>query len=103
MPSVKFTAKGIAAIKAPHSGRVEYWDESTPGFGLRVTSSGVKTWVTMYRHKERKRRHSLGTYPNVTLADAYEMARQSLNSAAKGEDPAGGVLVGASLELFHLL
>ena len=88
MPHMRFTAKGIIAIKIPSSGRVEYWDESMTGFGMRVSSSGVKTWITMYRHQGRKRRHTLGTFPSMTLADAYEKARQSLNEAANGKDPA---------------
>lgn len=89
MPNLKFTARGIAALKAPASGRIEYFDEGVPGFGIRISSSGVKSWVVLYRHKGRKRRHTLGTYPAMTLADAYEKARQSLNQAANGTDPAG--------------
>lgn len=89
MPSLKFTARGIAALKAPESGRVEYFNEGMPGFGIRISSSGIKTWVVLYRHKGRKRRHTLGTYPAMTLADAYEKARQTLNQAANGTDPAG--------------
>jgi integrase len=89
MANMKFTARGIASLESPKSGRTEYWDESMAGFGLRVSSSGVKTWMTMYRHKGRKRRHTLGTFPSMTLADAYEKARISLNEAANGKDPAG--------------
>lgn len=89
MPNIKFTARGILAIKPPKVGRVEYWDNDMPGFGLRVSSGKIKTWVAMYRHQGRKRRHTLGTFPSLTLADAYEKARQSLNEAANGFDPAG--------------
>lgn len=88
MPIVNFTARGIAGIKPPAKGRIEYWDSGIPGFGMRVSATGVKTWITMYRHNGRKRRHTLGVYPAMTLADANEKARHSLNMAANGNDPA---------------
>ena len=88
MPRINFTSRGIQAIAPPSTGRVEYWDKSTPGFGLRVSVTGEKTWVTMYRFKGRLRRQTLGSYPAMTLANASEKARVSLNAAANGKDPA---------------
>ncbi len=43
-----------------------------PGFGLRVSQGGQKTWVVMYRAGGRKRRLKLGTFPLMGLADARE-------------------------------
>ena len=42
----------------------------------------------MYRHEGRLRRHKLGTYPPLTLADAREMARDKLADVQKGVDVA---------------
>lgn len=89
MPHMTFTARGIAGIKAPSKGRAEYWDKNKEGFGIRVSATGAKSWFTMYWHKGRLRRHTLGTFPKMTLADAYEKARQSLHQAENGLDPAG--------------
>ncbi|MEE8083908.1 MAG: Arm DNA-binding domain-containing protein, partial [Alphaproteobacteria bacterium] len=61
MPKLKFTARGIAAIKPPKSGQVDYWDTNRPGFILRVSLAGRKTWGVVYRHEGRKRRLTLGT------------------------------------------
>jgi integrase len=60
------------------------------GLGLRVSASGRKTWVLMYRVRgdKRLRRATLGTYPILTLADARDQARADLRAAAKGRDPA---------------
>jgi len=88
MSHIKFTARGIAALKVPSKGRLEYWDSDREGFGIRVTEKGAKSWFTMYWHKGRLRRHTLGRYPNLSLADAYEKASEARNSAAKGNDPA---------------
>jgi integrase len=89
MPTKNLTVRFIDRIEASSSGRVEYWDEGTPGFGLRVSESGRKTWVVMYRHLGKVRRLTLGTYPTLPLADAREQAKDALRAAAKGKDPAG--------------
>ncbi|NNE82461.1 MAG: tyrosine-type recombinase/integrase [Alphaproteobacteria bacterium] len=84
------TTRSLEAIKPPAEGRVEHWDKDVKGLGLRVSSSGRKTWVLMYRvrgHK-RLRRATLGTYPTLSLADARDQARDDLSAAAKGRDPA---------------
>ena len=88
MPKLKFTARGIAAIKPPKAGQVDYWDASIPGFVLRITYAGRKTWCVVYRHESRKRRLTLGTYPSLSLADARERAKDALQQSAHGNDPA---------------
>ena len=88
MPSMTFTARGITALDIPDRGRIEYFDKSTPSFGLRVTSSGHRSWICLYRHKGEKRRYTIGTYPQLGLADARDKAKEILWRAAKGEDPA---------------
>jgi len=88
MPKLKFTARGIAAIKPPKAGQADYWDASIPGFILRVSYAGRKTWGVVYRHEGRKRRLTLGTYPSLSLADAREMAKDALREVAHGNDPA---------------
>ena len=88
MPKLKFTARGIAAIKPPKTGQADYWDTSIPGFILRVSYAGRKTWGVVYRHEGRKRRLTIGTYPSLSLADARERAKDALQEAAHGNDPA---------------
>jgi integrase len=87
MPNTNFTAKGLAALK-PATVRIDYWDESLPGFGLRVTPDGQKTWTVMYRFGGRKRRYTLGAYPTLSLADARKLAREAQRSVRLGIDPA---------------
>ena len=87
MPTTNFTAKGLAALKSA-TVRIDYWDESLPGFGLRVTPDGQKTWTVMYRFGGRKRRYTLGAYPTLSLADARKLAREAQRSVRLGIDPA---------------
>jgi integrase len=88
MPRAKLTAISIERFKAPANGRIEYFDQVLPGFALRITHKGAKSWVVFYRHGGRLRRMTLGSYPALGLADARDHARQALQQAAKGNDPA---------------
>jgi integrase len=69
-------------------GQVDYFDTKPPSLGLRVSSSGRKTWFIMYRSKGRLRRLTLGTYPALSLADARGQAAAARHVVAEGEDPA---------------
>jgi integrase len=88
MPTVTLVARGIAGLAAPEQGRIEYFDKTTPGFGLRVTNSGHRSWICLYRYKGQKRRFTIGDYPALALGDAREKAKEVLWRVAKGEDPA---------------
>jgi integrase len=89
LPSVKLTAKAVQNAKAPARGRIEYWDAALPGFGLRVTEKGAKSWTVLYRLNGQHRRATLGSYPTLSLADARDRAREMLREIGKGNDPAG--------------
>lgn len=88
MSGKKLTTRFVDSIKPPKSGRVEHWDAGTPGFGLRVSGSGRKTWVLMFRHRRRLRRLTVGTYPALSLAGARDKAKAALRQVADGHDPA---------------
>ena len=88
MPTCSFTHRWIDTVKAPEKGQTDYFDERTTGLGLRISSAGRKSWFVMYRHAGRLRRYTIGTYPSLGLADAKERAKELLNDAAKGNDPA---------------
>ncbi|WP_202526127.1 tyrosine-type recombinase/integrase [Sneathiella litorea] len=65
------------------------WDETLPGYGLRVLPSGRKTFLIQYRDGGgRTRRKGLGRYGTVTAEKAKEKARELLGGIAHGENPA---------------
>ena len=55
-----------------------YWDESTPGFGIRV-GKNRKTWVIM--RGQIRQRVRIGHYPAMSLADARKQAKKLLTEA----------------------
>ena len=78
----------LRRLSAEGQDRVEVWDGKTPGFGVRVSSRGTKTFILVYRHRGRPRRLSLGRWPIVSLAQARQKARAALQSLDAGSDPA---------------
>jgi len=88
MATMTLTARNVARLAAD-ARRAEYWDRSLPGFGLRVTARGVRTWTIRYRHAGRLCRVTIGRYPTLSLADAREQARHMLRQAGLGQHPAG--------------
>ena len=73
--------------------RAEYQDGHTRGLVLRITPNGKKSWAVNYRRKSdaRKRRYTIGAYPQFSLDEARNEARQILAAVARREDPAGQV------------
>ena len=110
MPILPLTARTVAGLRAPYDqARIEYFDAETPGLCLRITSDGVKTWALMYRHHGRKRRLTLGRFPDLGLADARGKAVRARGRILGGADPAAekhderatyGDTVGALFTLF---
>jgi len=68
--------------------RVQFaWDDSLPGFGVRVTPNGVRTYVLQYRVAGQSRRLSLGRHGALTAQQARKLAHQNLAAVAAGRDP----------------
>ena len=103
MPRINFTVRKIDSLRAPDKGQVDYWDAGLPGFGIRVSQGGRKSWIVMYRVGGRKRRLTLGRYPPMSLAEARKDARAVLVVAQKGGDPAHEKKVARRAESFSQL
>src|SRR5215469_5072303 len=88
MPRVHLTARKLDSLKSPGVGQIDYWDQGLPGFGVRISAGGRRTWVLMYRLGRRKVRHTLGTYPATPLGRARDDAKAALARVQRGGDPA---------------
>ena len=85
---IRLTDRTIRSLKVPAKGQVEYWDLSRPGFGVRVSEGGTKTFVLTYRVGRASRRLTMGSHPGLSLADARELAKTYRREIAAGNDPA---------------
>jgi integrase len=88
---MQFNKAAIAAIVVPEGKSEAFeWDDTMPGFGIRLRAGGSKTWVAQYRTNGRQRRESLGDVRKVRIEDARKVARQRFASVELGIDPRAG-------------
>src|SRR5204862_4173824 len=86
----RLTTRYVESVKVTVT-RTDFRDDQVEGLILRVTPSGQKTWSMMYRREAdgRRRRHTIGRFPNFSLDDARRQAKQVAAAVARGGDPAG--------------
>lgn len=90
MTAVNLTDRLLRSLKAPPGGEMEVQDAKVPGLSVRVSGlTGSKTWTLRYRGRDKRRRRvTLGRYPDVLLAEARNRAKRQLGLIAHGVDPA---------------
>ena len=80
------TPRLIDALKPP---RKLVWDATVPGFAVRVTDNGAKTFVLVGRFSSRNpTARAIGKVGAISLEEARSKAREWLDLVAKGQDPA---------------
>jgi len=77
----------IAKLDAPKNGNRITWDREVPGFGARITSAGIISFVLEYRFHGRKRRYTIGRHPELTPTAARERTMQLRVGLLDGYDP----------------
>ncbi len=82
-PSRNLTDTFVRTVIPPAKGQAEYRD-GIPGFSLRVSQGGAKTFSLMVNHQ----RTTLGRYPIITLAQARQKAKDILATRQLGLAPA---------------
>ena len=91
MPKQKLT-KSVVERLEPRCAELIVWDESLPGFGLRVKPNGNRSYVIQYRNRNTgaSKRMTVGPHgPTLTFDQAKKQARIILADVLRGNDPAG--------------
>lgn len=85
---MRLTKRAIDAIRPDMQSDVVVWDDDVAGFGLRVKSSGAKSFIVQYRNRYgRSRRLTLGRYGVLTPNEARTAAKLALAEVMRGGDP----------------
>jgi integrase len=97
MPRIRLTKLAADRLAPPKAGRVIHWDRTLPGFGLRVTAKGAKSWVAMYRVNGKTVMETIGSLAKVTdIGEARDLARASMQKAEAGTHPVEEKRAGAA-------
>jgi integrase len=84
----KLTKRFVENEEPPKDGYTLVWDEDLPGFGLRVHSSGQRSYLVQYRNTQgRSRRMTLGRHGKITADEARKSALRLFASIRDGKDP----------------
>jgi integrase len=75
---------------APEGTRYQIMDAQVPGFGVRVTDTGNRTFIlrTRYPGSSSPSRREIGSCADINLTDAREKARKWRSMVGQGIDPA---------------
>ena len=90
---MRITKKFVDTVSTPErtasGGKSQkfYRDSQIPGFALRVTSSGVKSFIVEKRINGKVKRITLGRYGNLTTEQARKEAIKLTGEIATGIDP----------------
>jgi integrase len=85
---MNLTQKAVEKLEPPPTQHIIHWDTNLPGFGVRVSSKGRKTWIAMYTVGKKAVMETIGTtftIPKVGVA--RELARESQFKASRGINP----------------
>ncbi|MEO3434461.1 tyrosine-type recombinase/integrase [Inquilinus sp. CAU 1745] len=83
----KITKRVVDAAEARKKDYV-LWDDELPGFGLRVFTSGKRSYVIQYRASGRSRRYTIGLHGVWTPETARQEAKVQFGKVAQGDNPA---------------
>lgn len=80
---MRLTDIAVRALKAPDQGQKVYADDSLPGFGVRVSQGGTKTFVVL--HGPTRERITVGRFPILSLSEARTEAKRILAERTLGK------------------
>lgn len=91
MPKIDFDTLTIKNLK-PEPKSIEFFDRGRShgegAFGIRISPKNKRTWFIMYKTDSGKiKRFTLGTYPQLSLKEARNLANDTMAGIHKGDDP----------------
>jgi integrase len=82
----------VRRLPAPKQGKTITVDSEVPGFGVRVTANGARSYVLRYTTRAgRERTFTIGDAGNWRTSDARDKARELRREVEDGGDPLGAI------------
>lgn len=73
----------------PEAGKPHVYlkDSGQPGLEARISTNGNVAWIVRFTISGKRKRHTIGRWPLMTIAEAREKARIELSKVDQGVDP----------------
>ena len=86
---MNLTAHSVATLKL-ENGETDriFFDDTVPGFGVRIREAGSRNWIFQYKIGRTTRRLVIGSASAIKVAKAREIAGQHHAAVKLGRDPA---------------
>jgi integrase len=98
---LNLTDLSVRSLAAPQEGQKAYFDGAVPGFGVRVSAGGTRSFFLLIGRGGSRRRIGLGRVSIVKLADARGEAKRLLAEATLGHSKPKTITFSAALETFE--
>ena len=86
---IKLTKRVVDGLVPPVRDETIVWDAELKGFGLRISSTGRRTYFIHKRTKAgRQVKHNLARHGEITADEARGLGQQEIGRIAGGDDPA---------------
>lgn len=95
------TDLAIRSFPLPTSGQKDYFDDAVPGFGVRVSQGGTRSFFLFTGKAHNRQRHSIGRYGIITLAQARTEAKRLLAERTLGLSKPKTITFAEALEIFE--
>src|SRR5687767_12922182 len=87
MDRARLNERTVSKLKARDKEYIVF-DRDLPRFGVRVLTTGRKTFLVQYRSGGRTRKVAIDTYPPMTAKEARHRALEPLGAVGRGGNPA---------------
>lgn len=80
--------KGVLdRLPVPESGRIYVYDAKVRGLAICITATGLKTFYLYARMDRKPTRYRIGAWPEVSVAQARDIATKRLAEVVDGRNP----------------
>jgi hypothetical protein len=84
------TDLAIRSLPLPQTGQRDYFDDAVPGFSIRVSQGGTRSFFLFTGKAHNRQRQSIGRLGIITLAQARAEAKRLLAERSPYREPHPG-------------
>ena len=95
------TDVSVRSLATPAKGQKDYFCKSLPGFGVRVSHGGTRSFFLFTGKENNRHRQTIGRFGIITLAEARAEAKRLLAEQTLGHGKPKSVTFSAALTTFE--